>query len=75
MNIALPFAVQIGDSNTKRVASRVNEDRVNAANMLLMLLPGTVFPYYGDEIGMKNVDISFADTRDPVAIKAGQVIV
>ncbi|ESO12988.1 hypothetical protein HELRODRAFT_159582 [Helobdella robusta] len=51
-----------GGSKNGRIASRmvdrhaeINGDgMLNAANLLLMTLPGSAFVYYGDEIGMKD---------------------
>ena len=36
--------------------------------MLLLCLRGNVFVYYGEELGLTQVDIAFADLRDPEAI-------
>ena len=35
-------------------------------NMLLALLPGVSTTYYGDEIGMQDIDISGRESQDPV---------
>ena len=43
------------------------------ANMMLLTLPGTSFSYYGEEIGMTNVDVSFEQTVDYRAKQAGEV--
>lgn len=58
---------QIGNHDTSRIATRMSADLVNAANLLLLTLPGTSLGYYGDEIGMiDNADItSPQDTKDP----------
>jgi len=39
--------------------------------MILLLLPGTPVTYYGEEIGMKNGNISWEDTQDPFGCSAG----
>lgn len=62
----------LGNHDRSRVATRVGDELVNAANMLLLTLPGTPVVYYGDEIGMVDGDISYSDTRDPIGIKAGE---
>lgn len=41
-------------------------DRVRCALMMLLTLPGACFLYYGDEIGMTDVDVPLDDLRDPV---------
>lgn len=49
---------QLGSVDVSRVASRMNDSQyVNALNMLLLTLPGTPLVYYGEEIGMKNVQL------------------
>lgn len=40
--------------------------RVRCALMMLLTLPGSSFLYYGDEIGMTDVDVDIDDVRDPV---------
>lgn len=48
-----------------RIASRVGESKVDAMNMLLTLLPGVCTTYYGDELGMQDIDISGRESQDP----------
>lgn len=64
---------QVGNHDKSRIATRTGQDWVNANNMLLLTLPGTPFVYYGDEIGMHDVDISWEDTKDPAGKEQGQV--
>ena len=33
--------------------------------MLLLLLPGTPTTYYGEELGMRGISVSYDDTQDP----------
>jgi glycosidase len=42
----------LGSRDYSRAASRFGEDKVDFMNMLLLMLPGTPFTYYGEEIGM-----------------------
>merc|ERR1712150_358954 len=42
----------LGNHDYSRAASRFGEDKVDFMNMLLLMLPGTPFTYYGEEIGM-----------------------
>merc|ERR1711970_150294 len=44
----------LGSKDRHRAASRANADMVDGMNMLLFLLPGTPFTYYGEEIGMED---------------------
>lgn len=43
------------------------EARARVAAMLLLTLRGTPFLYYGEEIGMRNVEIPEERLRDPIA--------
>ena len=69
----LNYFSQTGSSGTSRTASRMGREWTNAVNMLTMTLPGVPIAYYGEEISMTDVDVSFADTRDYRAIQAGEV--
>ncbi len=40
--------------------------RARAAALMLLTLRGTPFMYYGEEIGMRDVNIPFLSSRDPV---------
>ncbi len=44
------------------------DERARLAAMLLLTLRGTPFLYYGEEIGMRNVEIPADRLRDPVGI-------
>ncbi|XP_038077014.1 probable maltase [Patiria miniata] len=60
----------LGSNDIKRVASRVGESYAQALNMLLYTLPGTPISYYGEELGVEDIEIgSFDDVVDPVARK------
>ncbi len=46
-----------------------DERRVRASLMTLLMLPGTPILYYGDEIGMEEVDVPRESILDPVGIR------
>nr|XP_006820238.1 PREDICTED: neutral and basic amino acid transport protein rBAT-like isoform X2 [Saccoglossus kowalevskii] len=57
----------LGDSERSRVSTRCGRNLVKAMNTLLMTLPGSPTSYYGDEIGMNDVDVdSTAYSGTPV---------
>ncbi|XP_011184372.2 maltase A3 [Zeugodacus cucurbitae] len=57
----------IGNHDQNRVGSRLGADRIDMLNMLTNMLPGVSVSYYGEEIGMTDVWISWNDTVDPSA--------
>jgi len=54
----------LGNHDVARVATRTGAEYIRLAAMLLLTLRGTAFIYYGDEIGMQNVDIPPDKVRD-----------
>ncbi|ODM93752.1 Maltase A3 [Orchesella cincta] len=62
---------QTGNHDQPRIASKLGEDMVDIMNMILLLLPGVAVTYYGEEIGMKNTEISWEQTKDPAGKNAG----
>ena len=64
---------QLGNHDQHRIASRVGEEYVETLNMLLLLLPGTPTTYQGEEIGMKNIFLTYEQTVDPEGKNAGPV--
>ncbi|XDV50151.1 hypothetical protein PO909_019255 [Leuciscus waleckii] len=48
----------VGNHDKPRIGSSAGKEYVRAINMLLLTLPGTPTTYYGEEIGMVNVNIS-----------------
>lgn len=44
-----------------------NDRRVRLALTVLCTLPGTTLLYYGDELGLGDVDVPVADERDPMS--------
>jgi alpha-glucosidase len=57
----------LGNHDKPRVVSRVGPAQAKVAAMLLLTLRGTPTMYYGDEIGMEDVNVPAEDLRDPVA--------
>ena len=55
----------LGNHDNSRIASRVGKDQARVAAMLLFTLRGTPTMYYGDEIGMADVDIPPSRVQDP----------
>lgn len=55
----------LGNHDRQRIASRVGHDQARVAAMLLLTLRGTPTLYYGDEIGMPQVEIRPDQVRDP----------
>ena len=56
----------LGNHDRSRIASRVSRAQARLAAMLLLTLRGTPTLYYGDEIGMRDVEIPPEKVRDPV---------
>ena len=55
----------LGNHDKSRVATRVGPAQARVAAMLLLTLRGTPTMYYGDEIGMHDVQIPADKVRDP----------
>jgi alpha-glucosidase len=55
----------IGNHDQKRIASRIGINQAKNAAMLLLTLRGTPVLYYGDEMGMENVNIPEDEVMDP----------
>lgn len=55
----------LSNHDRPRLASRIGRNRARLAAMLLLTLRGLPFIYYGDEIGMKDVNIPPEKTKDP----------
>src|SRR4030042_787793 len=57
----------LGNHDKPRVASRVGPEQTRIAALLLLTLRGAPTMYYGDEIGMEDVNVPDEEARDPVA--------
>jgi alpha-glucosidase len=55
----------LGNHDQARIASRVGPEQARVASMLLLTLRGTPTMYYGEEIGMMNVQIPPEEVQDP----------
>src|SRR5262249_5175883 len=55
----------LGNHDRARIASRVGTEQAHIAAMLLLTLRGTPTIYYGDEIGLPQVNIPPDRVRDP----------
>ncbi|HEY8507430.1 MAG TPA: alpha-amylase family glycosyl hydrolase [Steroidobacteraceae bacterium] len=55
----------LGNHDRPRIATRVGPLQARVAAMLLLTLRGTPTIYYGDELGMSNVDIPPECVQDP----------
>ncbi|XP_038073088.1 maltase A1-like [Patiria miniata] len=58
----------IGNHDNSRIADRIGVKYARALNVLNLLLPGTPTTYYGEEIAMEDIWVSYNDTQDPFAI-------
>jgi alpha-glucosidase len=61
----------LSNHDQTRVATRVGADQARVAAMLLLTLRGTPFLYYGDELGMLDVNIPAEKYQDPQGINLG----
>ena len=60
----------LGNHDRPRIATRVGEAQARVAAMLLLTLRGTPTIYYGDELGMSDVEIPPEAVRDPQELRA-----
>lgn len=60
----LPVYV-LSNHDRKRFPSRLGEKVCASAATLELTLPGIALVYYGDEIGMSDIDVKPEDTQDP----------
>lgn len=58
----------LGNHDKSRIASRVGREQARVAAMLLLTLRGTPTMYYGDEIGMRDVEIPPDRVQDPAEL-------
>ncbi|KAJ8359692.1 hypothetical protein SKAU_G00162170 [Synaphobranchus kaupii] len=53
----------VGNHDKPRISSSTGKEYTRVINMLLLTLPGTPTTYYGEEIGMENVNVT--EIQDP----------
>jgi alpha-glucosidase len=58
-----------GNHDINRLATRFGYQNHRSVGLLLLTLRGTPTMYYGDEIGMRDVDIPSEYLQDPVALR------
>jgi glycosidase len=61
----------LGNHDNPRVGTRIGAEFIDLSNTLKLLLGGTPFSYYGEELGMINLGkdkISFQECQDLAAI-------
>lgn len=58
-------ALALGNHDEPRLATRLGSDGARMAAVLLLALPGTPCLYYGDELGMRDVDVPPEQRADP----------
>jgi alpha-glucosidase len=74
-NAAVPAGGQpnyvMGNHDQRRLASRIGAAQARVAAMMLLTLRGTPTLYYGEELGMEEVDIPPEQYQDPQGINIG----
>lgn len=58
----------LGNHDQPRIATRLGENAARTAALLQFTLRGIPFIYYGEELGMKDMDIPKEKARDPMAL-------
>ncbi|XP_065836734.1 alpha-glucosidase-like [Oscarella lobularis] len=54
----------IGNHDNHRVATRFGVEKMKTIYLVMMMLPGTVTSYYGEEIAMRDVDVPKTQRHD-----------
>lgn len=55
----------LGNHDKPRLASRIGKENIGCASVMFFTLPGVLFIYYGEEIGMENTYIPKDKIHDP----------
>ncbi|KAH9488173.1 Maltase 1 [Bulinus truncatus] len=61
----------LGNHDRHRFTSKYGPVYADALNMLLLTLKGTPTTYYGEEIGMEDIQVSYEETQDPFGKNMG----
>ena len=61
----------LGNHDERRLATRLGPESVRLAGMLLLTLRGAPTLYYGDELGMEEVDVPPDQRKDPWGFRSG----
>ncbi|MEM1055814.1 MAG: alpha-amylase family glycosyl hydrolase [Bacteroidota bacterium] len=61
----------LGNHDERRIATRLGRENVRLAGLLLLTLRGAPTLYYGDELGMPEVDVPPHLQKDPWAERSG----
>jgi alpha-glucosidase len=59
----------LANHDESRIATRCGPEQARIAAMLLLTLRGTPTLYYGDEIGMTDVEIPLSEQQDPFGLQ------
>jgi alpha-glucosidase len=69
---ALPVVTWVLENHdVTRIATRFGEREARAAALLLLALPGPVFLYQGQELGLEEVDLPSELRQDPIFRRSG----
>lgn len=58
----------LGNHDQSRIASRLGKENSKIAALLQLTLRGIPFIYYGEELGMENVEIPIDKVKDPMYV-------
>jgi alpha-glucosidase len=71
---ALPIVTWVLENHdVPRIATRFGAREARAAALLLLALPGPVFLYQGQELGLPEVDLPDDVRQDPIFLRSGGV--
>jgi alpha-glucosidase len=62
----------LGNHDRSRIATRIGPAQARVAAVLLLTLRGTPTLYYGDELGMVDVDVPTKEQTDPQGMMGGE---